>query len=283
MNTSTDEILRPKTPEEAGALLEKLGDRAGLLWWGARVEIPAAWSRPTMIDLSDLDLRGIQLREGWLAIGGLTRLQDLVESSELQSRFGGIVHAAARRMAHYGMRNLATLGGALFSPGGPPELSLALLVVGGEVVFAGETEKVAKLETVLTAPAGTVRGLVKEVRLPVVPETGTGWGLEWVARSPMDMAIAAAAAMVSQSSGHVAEVRLAVGSLGLAPRRIELGEAALAGQPLKSLDLSAVTSAVKAAVAPEADFRATAEYQREMMAQLAARAVASALEKAGAE
>lgn len=282
MNTSADEILRPKTPEEAGALLDKLGDRAGLLWWGARVEIPAAWSRPTMIDLSDLDLRGIQLREGWLVLGGLTRLQDLVESSELQSHFGGIAHAAARRMAHYGLRNLATLGGALFNPGGPPELSLALLVVGGEVVFAGETEKVAKLETVLTAPAGSMRGLVKEVRLPVGAETGTGWGLEWVARSPMDMAIAAASAMVSQSSGHVGEVRLAVGSLGLAPRRIESGEAALAGQPLKRLDLSAVTAAVKAGIAPEADFRATAEYQREMIAQLAGRAVASALEKAGA-
>jgi CO/xanthine dehydrogenase FAD-binding subunit len=281
MNTAPDEILRPKTAEEAGMILEKLGDRAGLLWWGGRVEMPSTWTRPTMIDLSLLALEGIERREDWLVLGGLTPLQALVESDEVQAHFGGILHAAVRHTAHYGLRNLATLGGALFAPSGPPELRLALLTIGGQAAFAGASERLEPLERVLADPGPS--GLVTEVRLPLSAGSAVGWGLEWVARSPMDMALAAAAAKLSLERGKIGEARLTVGSLGFMPQRIAAAESALQGQPAAKLDLSAVSAAVKAGITPASDFRATAEYQLEMMATLAARAIEGALEQAGAK
>ncbi len=135
MKAAPDQILRPKTLEEAGSLLERLGDEAGLLWLGARVEPPETWARPSMIDLSGLNLDYIKVDDSMVAIGGGTPIQNLTEDEFLAEAFGGLIGKASRRLAHYGLRNLATVGGAVMTRQGPPELALALLALGAEVVI----------------------------------------------------------------------------------------------------------------------------------------------------
>ena len=110
MPMKPDQIVRPRTLEEASAWVEKLGDSAGLLWLGPRVEPPESWARESMIDLSELELDYIKAGDNEVAIGGGTAIQSLVEDEPLQAAFGGLIGAAARRLAHYGMRNLASVG-----------------------------------------------------------------------------------------------------------------------------------------------------------------------------
>jgi carbon-monoxide dehydrogenase medium subunit len=282
MRNSPEQILRPKTPEEAGALLEKLGDDVGVLWLGARVEPPSTWARASMIDLSGLDLDYIRVGEDSVLIGTATPLQRLVEDASLEAAFGGLVNTAARRLAHYGLRNLASIGGALTAPaGGPPELALALLVLGSEAVFVGATQTRVPIEQLGSGRALAASGLLAELRLPRGPAASQGWGLEWLARSPMDQALVAACAAVELRQGKLISPKVAVAGLGWPPARVDLAENALEGASASAWGPEKLRRTVTDAVDPAPEFRASAGYQKQMMGRLAVRAVAAAVRKAG--
>ncbi len=282
MHNAPNQILKPKTPEEAGALIQKLGNEAGLLWLGARVEPPETWARPSMIDLSDLPLNYVQTIEAGLVIGATTPLQRLVEDETIGRVFGGLVHTAARRLAHYGLRNLANVGGAVMTRQGPPELTLALLALECQAVMVGADERIIALEELWSDETAVGAGLLKEFRLPREPATGGGWGLEWLARSPMDQALAAACAAVTVHEGQLMSARLAVASVGQTAGLVGRAGATLRGVSVSAWPADDLAKVVQEAVAPDADFRASPEYQKNMMARLAVRAMAAALKKAGA-
>ncbi len=281
MRNATRSILRPKTSEEAGALLAKGNEDVGVLWFGPRVDAPDAWARTSMLDLSHLDLAYVQRRDDVLAIGSMTPLEQLVEGDATRSSFGGLIHTAARRLAHYGMRNLATVGGTLMTPSGPPELALALLAIGCEAVFLTPEERVLPVEGLLAEPDSAPRGLLMELRLPI-PQVGKhGWDLAWLARSPMDQALAAAAVGLSLGAGRLTSSRIAVASVGLSPRRIGAAESALEGSTPEEVMMEDLAGMVEQGVEPRQEFRASAEYQRRMMGRLAVRAATAALSKVG--
>jgi CO/xanthine dehydrogenase FAD-binding subunit len=276
-----DQIMRPKTIEEAGALLEKMGDEAGLLWLGARVEPPETWARASMIDLSDLNLDYIEVDDQTVVIGGGTPLQRLVEHEALDAAFGGLIGAAARRLAHYGLRNLASVGGAVSARQGPPELTLALLSLGAEVVFAPGQDSLS-VEEFRSESEPARHGVLTQVRIARLPAASKGWGLEWLARSPMDQALAAACAVVEFEDDRVSRARTAVAGVGWPPSLVDDVESHLEESGPVDWSTEMVHKAVLEAVEPVAEFRASGEYQAEMMARLAVRAVAAALKKAGA-
>jgi CO/xanthine dehydrogenase FAD-binding subunit len=279
--STPDQILRPKTPDEAAAMLEKLGDDAGLLWLGPRVEPPDTWTRPSMIDLSDIGLDYVKADADGLVIGAATPLQILVEDDTLHSAYGGLIHTAVRRLAHYGLRNLATVGGALMMGQGPPEFALALLALGCQAVLIGDEEQAVPVEALWASQTDGERSLLKEIRLPPAPSEGGGWGLEWVARSPMDQALAAASAAVELKDGDVAAARIATAGVGWTPARVPDAEAALEGQSSREWEPEKIRKAVEASVEPVAEFRASARYQKDMLALLAVRAASNAIKKAG--
>jgi CO/xanthine dehydrogenase FAD-binding subunit len=233
-----------------------------------------------MIDISGLGLDYITVADDGVAIGSATPIQELVEDESLEAAFGGLVNTAARRLAHYGLRNLASIGGAMNSHIGPPELFLALLALGSEGAFVGASETTVPLAEMWSEEGK--HGLLKEIRVARAPAGDKGWGLEWLARSPMDQALAAACAVVEVKDGKIRTPRLAVASLGWAPSRVGKGEAILDSAPAAGWTPDDLVQAVRAEVSPEAEFRASSEYQKDMMARLAGRAVQAALKKAGA-
>jgi CO/xanthine dehydrogenase FAD-binding subunit len=279
VKTAPDQILRPKTPQEAGSLLEKMGEDVGLLWLGARAEAPETWARASMIDISGLGLDYITVADDGVAIGSATPIQKLVEDESLEAAFGGLVNTAARRLAHYGLRNLASIGGAMNSRFGPPELFLALLALGSQAALVGASETTVPLAEMWSGEE--IHGLLKEIRLPRTPAGDKGWGLEWLARSPMDQALAAACAVVEVKGGKIHSPRLAVASLGWAPSRVDQAETILDNASAAGWTPDDLIQAVQLAISPDPEFRASSEYQRDMMARLAGRAVQAALKKAG--
>jgi CO/xanthine dehydrogenase FAD-binding subunit len=235
-----------------------------------------------MIDISGLGIDTINVTDNEVVIGGATPLQSLVEDQALERAFGGLVNAAARRLAHYGLRNLATIGGAMTSPSGPPELALALLALGSQAVFVGTEEMIVPLTALWSGGEESGRGLLKELHVPRSSAAHKGWGLEWLARSPMDQALVAACAAVEVKDGMIVSPRLAVASVGMTPRLVSQADARLTGASVSGWTSDELVQSVGEAVAPEYDFRASAKYQKDMMARLAGRAMAAALKKAGA-
>ena len=281
MNEVPGQFLRPKSVEEAAELVVKLGGEAGIMWVGTHVEEPETWARQTMIDLGDLGLTGIRIGRDGASLGAMARIQSLVENKDIRAAYGGLLHTAVRRLAHYGLRNLATVGGALADRRGSPELVLALLALDAQVVVVGTREEVVPLSDWWADPGSGGRSLVTEVRIPPAPSKGGGWGLEWLARSPMDQALAAGCVGLALDAGAVRAPRIAVAGIGWVAGRVPSAEAVLDGQSVEDWNEGGLFEAVKSAVSPEPGFGASADYQREAMARMALRAAAAAFKKAG--
>lgn len=245
------EYDRPEDLTTAQQLLARRDVQSAPLVIGPRPPAEPLKGVEAVVDLGQLNLAYIKEEGGAILVGAMTPLQDLVDSPLIKSLADGVLSQAAHLAAHLGLRNLATLQGAL-TPDSPPEVQMALLALDAmQIVDAG---------------------LPVEVKLAV--QAGAG-ALERVARAPRDAAILAACAVVEVADGVCRRARVAVASPK--PQRLESVEKLLTGQALTPDRLQAAGEAAMAEAKAESDFRASAEYRREMAGVLVRRAVAAAV------
>ncbi|MEK7326282.1 MAG: FAD binding domain-containing protein [Chloroflexota bacterium] len=245
---------RPEDIATAVELLARTDVRAAPLVIGPRPPSDPFKGVEAVVDLSHLNLDYIKEENGVVRIGAMTPLQDLVDSPLIKSLADGILAEAALLSAHLGLRNLATLQGAL-RPDSPPEVQMALLALESMPVMNGD--------------------VLVEVRLGRQP--GARGALERLARAPRDVAIVAACAVVEVEGGVCRRARVAVASPE--PRRLESVEKLLAGQTLTPDRLQLAAEAAMAEAKVESDYRASAEYRRKMAGVLTRRALAKAWER----
>lgn len=245
------EYDRPEDLTTAQQLLARTDAHAAPLVISPRPPVEPFKGVEAVVDLSHLNLAYITEERGAILVGAMTPLQDLVDSPLIQSLADGVLAEAALISAHLGLRNLATLQGAL-TPDSPPEVQMALLALDGMSVMNGN--------------------LLVEMKLAAQP--GAHGRLERVARAPRDAAIVAACVVVEVAEGVCRKARVAVASPK--PQRLKSVEKLLTNQALTPdrLQLAAETAMSEAKV--ESDFRASAEYRREMVGVLVQRAVANA-------
>ena len=267
------EYHRPTDWASAQELLRRAEIRATPLILGPRVPIPPYGDAESIVDLSRLDLSYIKVDDG-VHIGALTPLQDLAASAQLEAIANGLLSEAARLTAHYGLRHLATVGGALLARPGPPEVGLALLALEAVVIIRGEETREVSLAD-FSADSLQAGEVMAEVRF--VP-TGAGGALERVARTPRDEAIVAAAAVVEVTNGNCRKVRLALAAPR--PQRMPAAEKMLEGQPITNDQLQKMADAATSEAQVSADFRASAEYRQAMAGVLARRALETAWKRA---
>jgi aerobic carbon-monoxide dehydrogenase medium subunit len=98
-------------------------------------------------------------------------------------------------------------------------------------------------------------------------------------RTADDYATVSAAALLSldKSNKTIADVRIALGSVGVTPIRATAAEAVLRGQPLKAEAFAEAGEKAKEAVDPISDFRGSAGYKKDMAAVFVRRALEKAL------
>jgi carbon-monoxide dehydrogenase medium subunit len=118
-----------------------------------------------------------------------------------------------------------------------------------------------------------------EARLPM-PPAGAGWGFEEVARRHGDFALAGAAALLAlDGSGRVGLARLAMFGVGPTPVRAPAGEAALVGHAPEGARVAEAARAAAAALEPDGDIHASADYRRRVSAVLAERVLTAAVRR----
>jgi len=88
---------------------------------------------------------------------------------------------------------------------------------------------------------------------------------------------AAAVLTLDKSKKTIADVRIALGSVGVTPIRATAAEAVLRGQPLKTEAFTEAGEKAKEAVDPISDFRGSAGYKKDMAAVFVRRALEQAL------
>jgi CO/xanthine dehydrogenase FAD-binding subunit len=246
---------RPEDIAAAVELLARTDVRSAPLVIGPRPPAEPFKGVEAVVDLSHLNLAYIKEERGAIRVGAMTPLQELVDSPLIQSLADGILAEAALISAHLGLRNLATLQGAL-RPDSPPEVQMALLALESTPI--------------------TNDDVLVEMRL--ARQSGAHGALERLARTPRDVAIVAACAVVEVDGGVCRRARVAVACPE--PRRLEPVEKLLTGQALTPERLQSAGEAAMAEVNPASDFRASADYRREMAGLLVRRALAEAWKRA---
>jgi CO/xanthine dehydrogenase FAD-binding subunit len=264
MSDQIREFHRAPTVERAVELLQRSDRTTAPLVAGPRLPAAGFPAADAVVDLRGLGLDGIAPVGDAVRLGALTPLQAVVESTWLATLAGGVLPKSAYLAAHFGLRNLATIGGAidgaLADGAAPPEVLLALLALdaGVEVYAPAATQM----------PLAAYRpgaGLLAAILVPA--RAGQG-ALARVARSPLDRAIVAAVAVVV---GGVARVAVS----GAAPGPITV-QAPLGSDPDAAID--DLASQISAGAAPQGDYRGSAAYRLAMAATLARRALTEALD-----
>jgi carbon-monoxide dehydrogenase medium subunit len=219
-------------------------------------------ARPSLVvDISRLDLRGVETSDGGLHIGPLTTWDELVRSDELGRPALAAIAECARGIGDLQVRNLGTIGGSVAHADPASDMPAVLLALGARLVVTspGGTRE-AVLADVLVGPFTTTiaaQELVTDIVVPL-PPPGSGSAYVSVEHPASGFALAGAAALVS-------------------PERDTVALTGVAATPFVA------ESDVREAIAAAEIFGdrfASAEYRRELAAVLADRALTTARERA---
>jgi CO/xanthine dehydrogenase FAD-binding subunit len=224
--------------------------------------------RPTrFLNLWGLDaLRGIEVRGGMLRIGALTTYTDIIRSGVIRRRLP-MLAAAAREIGGVQIQNRGTIGGnvANASPAGD---TLPVLLAADAIVMLRSVAGMRRVP--MTAfYTGYRQTVARPDELIVGFEIPAVRGLQWFRKVGTRAAQAIAKIVVAgvwDRARAGAGPRLAMGSVAPTPLRLRHTEQALGN----GAALAEAQEMLQREIAPIADLRSTAEYRRQVAANLLA-------------
>lgn len=275
MLSDLQEVYYPETVAEAIQRLREYG-KAGAPIAGGTDLVPAAPAGiRCLVDITRLGLSYIAEDDACVRIGATTTMQALATSPVIAGIAGGILNMSTCQGWPKPVRNAATLGGNVANAGPFNDTPPALLALEAEVVVVdAEGEKRIPIDRFFLDYRTTAHGsgLVKEILIPRPAARTSGTFLK-LGRSEVDVALVNVGAVVQMEGGCCRKARLAVGAVTRTPRRVPEAEALLENQPLDPQTIERVAEAVMARVDPILDYRASADYRREMSGVLVTRAL----------
>jgi len=284
------EYHAPKSIAEATDLLTRLGEDAKILSGGQSL-IPLMKLRLAsprhVIDLNGIPgLAYIREADGVLKIGALTRESDLEESEVVRTRYP-ILYDTCRTIADPIVRNLATVGGNLAHADPANDHPATMLALEAQLVAVGQKgERRISVASFFTGPFTTTLAapeIVTEIRIPIPPPRSGGAYLK-LERKVGDFATAAVAAQITlAANGAIERAGLGLTNVGPTPIKARKAEGFLRGKRPDEGVLKETARLVAEESQPSADLRGPAEYKRDVVRVLAARALRKALERAGGE
>jgi CO/xanthine dehydrogenase FAD-binding subunit len=244
------------------------------------VELKAASEVPAVVvDISRAaDLKGITVTDTALCIGALVTHGEIMRSPVIRKNFPALIDAA-HTIGAVQTRNLGTIGGNLVTCVPSMDSGPTLLALDATVTIASTRgAREIPLADLFVAPRRTclrADELLVDIRIPVAnfgkPTTFLKFGL----RKGQALALVnvAASCRVHPKKPVFGEPRIALGAVAPTVMRATRAEAYLAGREVSS-DAMAEAGRIAASEAkPISDFRASAEYRRDLIAVLTKRAL----------
>lgn len=281
----------PETLPEAVETLGQHGEDAKLLAGGQSL-VPLLNMRlaqpEVLIDLNRIDALSYirrESREGvpGVAIGAMTRQNAVERSADVRSSVPLLAEGLGW-VGHPQIRNRGTVGGSIAHADPAAELPLLFQVLDGMATVrnASGTRTVAASDFFVYTftPALEPDEILTEVWFPA-RAARTGHAFLEVARRHGDFALVAVAATVGLGDeGTIAGARIALGGAAPVPMRPTRAEESLQGQPAGTDLFRAAGALASADSDPTGDIHADAEYRREVVGTLTARALTVAYERA---
>ncbi|ATW24632.1 hypothetical protein DCMF_07415 [Candidatus Formimonas warabiya] len=270
MLPSAFEIKNPKTLSDALEILQDGKDQIQILAGGTDVlpRLKNGFIHPKMImDLTMLksELSQINVENGILKIGAFVTHTQICQSTVVNNTVP-VLAQACQTIGCRQIRNRGTIGGNIVnaSPAGDTLPVLLALDAVVQIISRAKTRELP-LDDLLLGPGKVSLGsdeMISEIRIPVKSSIMKGMFKKLGTRNALNIAIASAA-VVLDSCGNK---RIAYGAL--APRPIRAREVEEALNQNQNLLWEDVKTIIFRTVHPISDVRASADYRKEMAANL---------------
>ncbi|MDQ4078911.1 MAG: xanthine dehydrogenase family protein subunit M [Chloroflexota bacterium] len=276
----------PSTLDEAVALLSEHGFDAKVLAGGQSL-IPAMRFRlavpEVLIDINGIDgLEYVEERDGYLAIGALTRESTVEESELIQSNYP-LLADTSRVVADPLVRNRGTVGGNVAHADPANDHPATMLAYEAEFVAVGpegtRTIPAEEFFVDLFENALEDNEILTEIRIPM-PGPNSGGAYVKMERKVGDYAVSAVAVQLTMDGDRCTDARIGLTNVSMVPMRARGAEEALVGKVVTDDVVEAAGQAAAAECDPSPDLRGSVEYKRDLTRVLTKRAIRKAIERA---
>jgi carbon-monoxide dehydrogenase medium subunit len=277
-----------KDSEHAVALLAEHGKGAKVLAGGTDLLADLKFSPhpppEVVVDISRAaDLKGIALTDAGLRIGAMTTHSEIIASELVQETLPALADAAVV-IGAVQTRNLGTVGGNLITCVPSMDSGPTLLALEAQVTILGPRgRRTIPLSELFVAPRKTCLAFDELLVEIVVPKENVGkptgfhkFGL----RKGQALALVNAAACFWAPDGVFSAPRIALGAVAPTVIRAPKAEAWLTGRPVTEEAMAEAGRIAATEAKPITDFRASADYRRDLVAVLVKRSLASAYDRA---
>jgi len=278
---------RPTSVKDAIGLLAQFGDDGRALAGGhslipmmkLRLATPA-----NLVDLAGIaELKGVRAEGDEMVIGAMTTQHELIASNVLAEKIP-ILRETSELIADPQVRYLGTLGGNVANGDPGNDMPAVMVCLNASYQVAGKRgeRRIPARQFYQGAYFTALEpgDVLTAVRIPV-PPAGHGYAYEKLKRKVGDYATAAAAVMLTLSSGKVASCSIGLTNVGETPLWAQEAATILLGSTLDAATVKRAVAAAEAITAPASDARGPAEYRTRMAGVMLTRAVARAKSRAG--
>jgi carbon-monoxide dehydrogenase medium subunit len=286
MKPARFEYVAPTTLDAAVAALAAANGEGKVLAGGQSL-LPLLnfrMARPAvLVDLNGIkDLSFIELRGDSVAIGALTVHRELEHSPLIASRLP-VMSAAMRHVAHLAIRNRGTIGGSLSHADPAAELPMMAMFYDASLTVQGPAgrREIAAKDFFVDALTNCLKpdDIVAEIEFPILQHDG--WAFEEVARRFGDFALASIAVSIRRGEFGIEDARVAVMGVADTPLRLDNVEKQLCEIEIDDHMPDRFSEMVTSSVTPNSDLHASAEYRKNLLGELAKRAMRTALAAKG--
>jgi carbon-monoxide dehydrogenase medium subunit len=278
---------RPATIADAVQLLARFGDEGRPLAGGHSL-LPMMKLRLAtpehLVDLHGIgDLAGIRREGDRVVIGAMTTQHQLIASDVIADALP-ILREAALLIADPQVRYRGTVGGNLANGDPGNDLPGLMMALGASFSLQGPSgaRQVASAEFYQGAYLTAIEtGEILTAAEVSVPKAGHGYAYEKLKRKVGDYATAAAAVVLTMSTGKVASCAIALTNLADTPLLATDAANAVIGTSLDDASLKRAATAAEAIMSPAADTRGPVEYRKHVGGIMVMRALTRAAARAG--
>jgi len=281
------DYLEPKTIDEACSLLAQYKEKARVIAGGTDLLVSMKKreiSPQYLVNIKaipGLDSIVYSQKEG-LRLGALTTLYEIESSPIIRERFP-ILADAAHQTGTPHIRNVGTVGGNLCNAAPSADTAPPLIALQAKVKIRGlQGERTVALEDFFLGPGQSVLQageILTEILVPSPPAYTRGIYLKLPARTIIDIAVAAVAAVITlDAKGRtVVDARLVLGAVAPTPIRADIAEDIIRGKAIEDKLIEAAARAAAQQAKPISDVRGSADYRKEMVRVLVSQAIRQAV------
>lgn len=268
----TFEYIKPKSLDDAIDALNRYKD-AFLLAGGTDLLVAMKYNsiQPRyIIDIKEIPrMNRFELSEGW-RLGALTTIRDIEISDRLKKTMPFLCQAA-KALGSIQIRNRATIGGNLCNGSPCSNFGAMLLAMdAGLLILSKDGERRMPLKDFFKSPNQTAlkkNELLMEILIPEEAGSAQGIFLKHSAGKSNDLGLVTIAIILHREKGtdRCEKIAIAMGAVAPTPMRAVGAEAILNNKLLTPDLISNAAEKASQEAAPISDFRATADYRRNLI------------------